>query len=103
MAVAERKGPQKVGEILEDLLRKKRLREPVLRMEVLDEWDGRVGESIARVTRPLAVREATLIVEVKSSAWLMELDFMKGEILRRLNEGREEAPIAKIVFVLSEH
>jgi predicted nucleic acid-binding Zn ribbon protein len=71
-------------------------------MEVLKEWDGLVGESIARVTHALTVREATLIVEVKSSAWLMELSFMKGDILRRLNEGREEAPIEKIVFVLSE-
>jgi hypothetical protein len=33
----------------------------------------------------------------------MELNFMRGEILRRLNEGRTEAPIEKIVFVLSEH
>ena len=100
--MAERKGPQKVGEILDVLLEKKRLKEPVLRMEVLKEWDGLVGESIARVTHALAVREATLIVEVKSSAWLMELNFMKGEILRRLNEGRKEATIEKIVFVLSE-
>jgi predicted nucleic acid-binding Zn ribbon protein len=102
MALSDRKGPQKVGEILDVLLEKKRLKEPVLRMEVLKEWDGRVGESIARVTHALAVREATLVVEVKSSAWLMELDFMKGEILRRLNEGREEAPIEKILFVLAE-
>ena len=100
--MADRKGPQKVGEILEVLLEKKRLKKPVLRMEVLKEWDGLVGESNARVTHALAVREATLIVEVKSSAWLMELNFMKGEILLRLNEGREEAPIEKIVFVLSE-
>jgi predicted nucleic acid-binding Zn ribbon protein len=102
VAKSDRTGPQKVGEILEGLLKKKRLREPVLRMEVLEEWDGRVGEAIARVTHALAVREGTLIVEVKSSAWLMELDFMKGEILRRVNEGREEALIEKIVFVLSE-
>jgi len=101
-AMAEKKGPEKVGVILEGLLKKKRLREPVLRAGVVEEWEERVGEGIARVTRALTVREATLIVEVKSSAWLMELDFMKGEILRRLNEGRQEALIKRIVFVLSE-
>jgi predicted nucleic acid-binding Zn ribbon protein len=101
--MADKRGPERVGEILEGLLRKKRLREPVLRAGVVAEWEERVGEAIARVTRAQGVREATLVVEVKSSAWLMELNFMKGEILRRVNEGREEALIEKIVFVLSEH
>ena len=62
---------------------------------------SRVGEAIARVTRAQGVREATLIVEVRSSSWLMELNLMKEEILRRVNEGRQEARIEKIVFVLS--
>jgi len=101
--MGDKKGPERVGDILDGLLRKKRLREPVLRAGVVEEWEARVGEAIARVTRAQMVREATLIVEVKSSAWLMELNFMKGEILRRVNEGREEALIEKIVFVLSEH
>jgi predicted nucleic acid-binding Zn ribbon protein len=61
-----------------------------------------MGDAIAGVTRARGVRDTTLIVEVRSSAWLMELNLMKGEILRRINEGREEAPIERIVFVLSE-
>ena len=54
------------------------------------------------MTRAQGVREATLIVEVRSSSWLMELNFMKEEILRRVNEDRTEALIEKIVFVLAE-
>jgi hypothetical protein len=41
-------------------------------------------------------------VEVRSSPWLMELNLMKREILTRLNEGRGDAPIEKLVFVLAE-
>lgn len=105
-----RKGPEKgsmeslekVGDVLGGFLKKAGLRESVLRAGVADEWGDRVGEAIAGVTRAQGVREATLIVEVRSSSWLMELNLMKAEILRRVNEGRTEALIEKIVFVLAE-
>ena len=100
--MTDEKGPQKVGDVLGGFLEKAGLRESVLRVEAVEEWEDRVGEAIAKVTRAQGVRQATMIVEVKSSAWLMELNLMKGEILRRVNEGRSEALIEKIVFVLSE-
>ena len=93
---------ERIGEFLQGVLKKAGLKEQVLRADVVDEWDDRVGEAVARVTRAQGVRDASLIVEVRSSAWLMELNLMKEEILRRVNEGREEALIEKIVFVLSE-
>jgi predicted nucleic acid-binding Zn ribbon protein len=102
MGREKKEGPQRVSEVLGGFLKKAGLRESVLRAEVVDEWEGRVGEAIANVTRAQGVREATLIVEVRSSSWLMELNLMKEEILRRVNEGRREALIEKIVFVLAE-
>ena len=98
----KKKGPEKVSELLGGFLKKAGLRESVIRAEAVGEWEERVGEAIARVTRAQGVREATLIVEVRSSPWLMELNLMKEEILRRVNEGRKEALIEKIVFVLAE-
>ncbi len=102
MTGPERGDLKRVGEFLEGILKKAGLKDQVLRAEVVGEWEDRVGEAIARVTRAQGVRDATLIVEVRSSAWLMELNLMKDEITRRVNEGREEALIEKIVFVLSE-
>ncbi len=102
MAREKRETLEKISDVLGGFLRKSGLRETVLRAGAVEEWDDRVGEAIARVTRAQGVREATLIVEVRSSSWLMELNLMKGEILRRVNEGRTEAHIEKIVFVLAE-
>jgi predicted nucleic acid-binding Zn ribbon protein len=98
----ERAGPQKVGELLGGFLEKKGLREAVLRADVVEDWEERVGEAIGRVTRAQGVRDATLIVEVRSSPWLMELNLMKEEILRKVNEGRTEGLVEGIVFVLAE-
>jgi predicted nucleic acid-binding Zn ribbon protein len=100
---ADRKqGPVKVGKILDDFLDRAGVRVQLERTTALEEWPGRVGEAIARVTNPRSVSEGTLIVEVRSSAWLMELNMMRTEILRRVNEGREQAPIDRIVFVLGD-
>jgi predicted nucleic acid-binding Zn ribbon protein len=48
------------------------------------------------------VDEDALLVEVRSSAWIMELSLMKDRFLERVNERLEEAPIERIVFVLAE-
>lgn len=100
--MADGKGPEKVGDLLGGYLRKAGLREGVLRADLVDAWQDRVGEAIGKVTRAQGVRDGTMIVEVRSSAWLMELNLVKGDILRKVNEGREEALIERIVFVLAE-
>jgi len=99
---AQRSGPEKVGELLGGFLEKVGLREAVLRADVLEDWEERVGEAIGKVTRAQGIRGASLIVEVRSSAWLMELNLRKAEILRKVNEGRTEGLIERIVFVLAE-
>lgn len=96
-------GPTRVGDLVDSVLQRKGVRSQVRRMSVFAEWDERVGDGVARVTRPRSVSDGTLFVEVRSSPWLMELNMMKDEVLRRVNDGRDEdARIERIVFVLGE-
>ena len=88
--------------MLGELLEKHGLGKQVRRMEILDLWPELVGEPVARVTKARGVEEKTLFVEVRSSAWLMELNMMKDEILQKLNPRLEETPLERIVFVLAE-
>jgi predicted nucleic acid-binding Zn ribbon protein len=78
------------------------VKEQVERMSVLDLWPELVGEHVAEVTKAKGVSEATLFVEVRTSAWLMELNIMKGEFLVRVNERLGDVPLERIVFVLAE-
>lgn len=96
-------GPVQVGQLLDAFLEREGVKRELERVGVLTEWPDCVGDRIAAVTRPRSVSEGTLFVEVRSSAWLMELNMMKGAIIERLNEGRESAPIDKLIFVLSPH
>jgi len=92
--------PERVQDLLEAFLEDAGVAGDVERQSVLEEWPERVGQAIAGVTRARSVAEATLVVEVRSSPWLMELNMMKGEILERINRGRE-VPVEKLVFVMS--
>ena len=97
-----RPGPTRVGAVLSNVLEKHGLREQVQRMEVLELWPEIVGEQLAKVTRARSVADAVLIVEVRSSAWLMELSMMKGDFLARVNERLGDVSLERIVFVQAE-
>ena len=88
--------------VLPEVLDKHGVLGQVKRMDVLEHWPEIVGEHVARVTNAKGVDDATLIVEVRNSAWLMELNMMKGDFLQRVNARMEETPLDRIVFVLAE-
>lgn len=96
----DEKGPEKVGDLLGSLLDEAGIRADLDRQSALSQWEASVGEKIARVTHARSVAEGTLVVEVRSSAWLMELNMMKSEILSRLNADLD-TKIDRLVFVLS--
>jgi predicted nucleic acid-binding Zn ribbon protein len=52
---------------------------------VVPEWPELVGEKIAEVTTPREVRrDGTLVVSVKTSAWMQELQLMEPTIRQQL-------------------
>jgi predicted nucleic acid-binding Zn ribbon protein len=96
------KKPVRVDTVLSDLLEEHGVADQVQRMNLLELWPKLVGEKVAEVTRARSVDDRTLIVEVRTSAWLMELNMMKGDLLARVNERMPKTPMARIVFVLAE-
>jgi predicted nucleic acid-binding Zn ribbon protein len=92
--------PERVQDLLGDFLEREGVAEDLARQSALEEWAESVGPRIAQVTRARSVADSTLVVEVRSSPWLMELNMMKREILERLNQDRT-VPVEKLVFVMS--
>ncbi|MGH7463309.1 MAG: DUF721 domain-containing protein [Longimicrobiales bacterium] len=92
------KKPTQLGEALQAFLTGSEVGARIEEATAVPEWAGRVGPAIAAVTVPLRVSRGTLLVGVRSSAWLMELTLMEAEILRRLNAGRAGSKISKIRF-----
>jgi predicted nucleic acid-binding Zn ribbon protein len=96
-------GASHVGEVLARLIRKLGIEGELAGQGALERWNEVVGDRIAGVTRPRAVSRGTLFVEVRSSAWLSELNLMRRDIMARLNAGADKGGrVEKIVFVLGE-
>lgn len=97
-----RGGPERIDEVLGAFLKKKGLEGEVEGQEALDRWAEVVGEKIARVARPMGLARGVLYVEVRSSAWMSELNLMRHQILARLNAGRDGGRVERILFRLAE-
>lgn len=96
------RGMGKVDEVLGGLLRSLGIHHEVARQEVLERWSEVVGEQIAAVTRARSVARGILFVDVRSSAWITELNLMRHELLTRLNAGAGEGRVERIVFSQAE-
>jgi predicted nucleic acid-binding Zn ribbon protein len=100
--VKARRGPTRVDKVLAEVLEKSGVRKQVERIGILELWPEIVGEQLARVTRVKGLDDDALFVEVRSSAWLMELSMMKDDFLERVNARLGEDALERIVFVLAE-
>ena len=93
--------PQSVGDVLARFLERTGMAPKVEAAAVIPEWADRVGPAIAAVTEPLRVSDGTLVVAVSTSAWMMELNMMKADLMRHLNAGKAaNARIKGIPFVM---
>lgn len=100
---ASRKAPpERIGGLVGSMLARLGIAEKVERASVVSDWDILVGPHIARVARPVRVQGETLFVEVESASWRMELSMMRPQLMRKLNAGKREGRIEKIVFVQAD-
>ena len=94
--------PVRVDKLVSEVLEQTGTRVQVERQAVLEAWPEIVGEKLAAVARADAVDGPALVVRVKNSPWLMELNMMRGELLERVNAHMDGEPLERIVFVLAE-
>lgn len=59
-------------------------------------WNETVGPQIARRAQPSAIRNGVLTVVVSSAPWLQQLNFMKAELLDKLNRAIGEEMVKEI-------
>ncbi len=82
-----RRGPEKLGEILERVLRDRGLFDAGRRREIAAAWEEVAGPLVSAGTRVASLRGGVLVVEVLSSALRQELEtFRKEELLDGIRE-----------------
>lgn len=93
--------PEKLGDILAELLQQAGLSERVAQAAVIQEWPRVVGAQIAAVTDALFLQQdGTLVVAVKTHGWMTELSLLEPELMRLLNDGSGRPAISGIRWTL---
>lgn len=96
------KKPEPLAAALERYLNSRGLAKRVNQTNALEAWPGVVGPAVAAAARPLSVTaDGTLIVGVRSSAWMNELSMMERELLEALNRANPSAPLSRIRWTIA--
>ncbi len=96
-----KRAPAKVGDVLASVLQQAGLTGRVAQAAVIPEWPTLVGVQIATVTEPLLLQQdGTLVVMVKTHAWMQELTLLEPELLRSLNRDPARPPVTRLRWML---
>jgi len=87
-----------LGTVLPNLLKSIRTGSDTQLVEVWELWDGVVGETISKNARPAAFKGKLLLVEVSSSTWMHQLQFLKADIIEKINDAFGKEMVDEIKF-----
>ena len=75
-----------VGDVLAGVMRGMGLEKRLQERRVVEGWAELVGPDLARFSEALRVVRGILYLKVQSAAWGQELQFLKPQIIERVNE-----------------
>jgi predicted nucleic acid-binding Zn ribbon protein len=87
-----------ISGILTDLLNKHRRESGREMIRICELWEDIVGTAIAKNAQPVACQKRLLTVNVTSSVWVQQLQFLKADLLSRMREVSGEALVDDIKF-----
>lgn len=75
-----------ITDAIVDYLRESGLEQSVLEVQMEEVWPSVMGETVAKLTRSVEVKDGMLIVHVNSAALKAQLFENRFELVRKLNE-----------------
>ena len=90
--------PAHLGTILRQALKASRIDVDLDAYRLWQQWKDVVGPAIAENTRPEAVKEKLLLVNVSSAPWMQQLQFLKSELIEKLNDSLGKEVVGDMRF-----
>ena len=92
--------PQKIGDILKTVLKQRNIELSVKDQSIWDAWSKAVGPLIASQTNVDRFNRETLFLKVSSPAWMHQLQFMKNDIIQKMNDILGKEVVKKLFFYI---
>jgi len=96
------KKPKPFRSVLEGILKSLEIEAPLRAYSILGAWKALMGETIALQTQPRAVRNRILFVDVSHPTWIQQLQFLKPQLIEKVNAFMGERFIEDIRFKLGK-
>jgi len=87
-----------IGSVIDRILSGKKPKAAAGVARVFQLWERAVGEIIAANAKPAAFKDKILLVHVNSSPWLHQLQFLKEDIIKKVNAVLGDDSIEDIKF-----
>ena len=75
-----------ITDAIVDFLRESGLEQPVMEVQMEEVWPQVMGETVAKLTRSVEVKDGMLIVHVNSAALKAQLFENRFELVKKLND-----------------
>ena len=90
--------PAHLGTILQQTIGASRIDVDLGAYRLWQQWKDVVGPAIAENTRPEAIKGKLLLVNVSSAPWMQQLQFLKPDLIEKLNETLGKEVVGDIRF-----
>lgn len=87
-----------IGSVVNKIFRAARNDADADMIQVWNVWKEVVGNAVAENARPAVFKGNLLLVHVSSSPWLQQLQFLKGDIIVRLNQALKQELVKEMKF-----
>ncbi|MGV8074229.1 MAG: DciA family protein [Syntrophobacteraceae bacterium] len=83
-----------LGPLLQQVLKQ----HPAFSSTSFGEWSEVAGEQVAKNSQPISLKKKVLKVIVHDSVWKHHMELCKNELIDKINKGRPEPVVEKIVI-----
>lgn len=90
--------PVQIGDILESSLKSYRKKNDLGMIKIWDMWEDAVGKNISENAKPAAFKGDVLLIHVNSSPWMHHLQFLKQDIINKVNSKMGKEMVTEIKF-----
>jgi predicted nucleic acid-binding Zn ribbon protein len=67
-------------------------------LKLWEQWSDLVGPEIAQNARPAVIKKKLLLVNVSSAPWMHQLQYLKSELMEKLNAALGKKAVEDIRF-----
>ena len=86
-----------MGDALKQFLDKSRIKNSIQAMQIEDHWEKIMGNTIAKYTDKLEIRNGTLFIYTKVAPLKNELVYQRVLIIQRINESLGQVVVREVV------